>query len=72
VHSKRDIVDAILYVTKTGAQWRLLLATNTQLPNAPPRPTRDCMRTSSRDRLRALHPCDGWCRGVWDPYPKPA
>ena len=24
VHAKREIVNAILYVTKTGAQWRLL------------------------------------------------
>lgn len=24
VHSKRDIVDAILYVSKTGCQWNML------------------------------------------------
>lgn len=33
VHSKRDLVDAVLYLTKTGCQWR-------QMPsNFPPWPT---------------------------------
>ena len=38
MHTKRDVINAILYLNKTGAQWRMLASQNAQCCSIAVRP----------------------------------